>query len=757
MWHGEAMVGGGSRSAFLLRCTRGAIIWAFLTAGCGPEIDPDLPTTLAAGVVEAASDPTDPQDGQLTLSFEATPEFCCDPLSIEFSASLSAGRLDRNARFEWEFGDGRTGSGAFIPHTYPWAGTYSVVLTAHLTNGAQMKEERLLHLQIDDLDRAEVSLSSPPSPGTGAASFTLSAGIDQTVRSGDRVTLTARVETESPAPIQFTWRQTAGSSVELHNPTTAAAWFIAPNVAQSPRSLSFAVAATDGQSTVEDQVSVSVLRSGTAGDNDPPVVSDMQVVVLPNEPARITLTGSDLDEDALTFTIVDPPAHGRAVAVGADRSDQTIVIYIPTADFIGADAFRYQADDGRDLSNIATVTIDVRSSGSEPEVFAASFFAPVDTAVRLALEASDAGNADLTFTVASGPRHGAVGAIESRGRRSASLIYTPVPGFRGTDTFTVSANNGHAASPPATVTVRVAKKPVPWLELNSNPLGQVSELGVGQPQGSQTGWTVLDYFLAGLQHWAEVTDLAIVTTSRLRLDRQDLFPLLMHQRPPTVRIIGGLKSSEFVPGAAPFVAANYDFADPAAWRIIADHARAIVQATGANVVVLENETAVRPYHEGRATIDYQRLTSSLAPLAATGIEFWWYLPQIGYNIPEFPDRLAQTTQFVDAVNQALPTCRFITLYTSFSRWRGHSLVEPYRNAMIEHVGLPRMNEMLYVTESGYINDRYYYQPAELIPQLDNVLPVGNLNVVYPGLRDWILVAENFTSLLPPLADTTPND
>jgi len=52
------------------------------------------------------------------------------PLSIEFNASASTDPNGDALTYAWDFGDGATGSGETVSHTYTAAGEYTVVLTA---------------------------------------------------------------------------------------------------------------------------------------------------------------------------------------------------------------------------------------------------------------------------------------------------------------------------------------------------------------------------------------------------------------------------------------------------------------------------------------------------------------------------------------------------------------------------------------------------------------------------------------------------
>ncbi len=75
----------------------------------------------------------------------------------------------------------------------------------------------------------------------------------------------------------------------------------------------------------------------------------------------------------------------------------------------------------------------------------------------MALSASDPDGDALTYTIVSGPSHGALGGT------GAARTYTPAAGYSGTDSFTFKASDGALDSNTATVsiTVRAALTPPP--------------------------------------------------------------------------------------------------------------------------------------------------------------------------------------------------------------------------------------------------------------------------------------------------------
>ncbi len=129
--------------------------------------------------------------------------------------------------------------------------------------------------------------------------------------------------------------------------------------------------------------------------NDPPVARNdsyatSQVGQVSASPASGVLANdSDPEGDALTAALVQGPAHG-ALAFNADGS----FLYTPAAGFTGQDQFTYRASDGQLQSDVATVTIQVRSAVVDVALRAVANPSAGDTAAALpsSLAAVDVGS-----------------------------------------------------------------------------------------------------------------------------------------------------------------------------------------------------------------------------------------------------------------------------------------------------------------------------------------------------------------------------
>jgi hypothetical protein len=92
--------------------------------------------------------------------------------------------------------------------------------------------------------------------------------------------------------------------------------------------------------------------------NDAPVAYAQSQTTNEDTAKSITLTGSDVDGDTLTFSVVASPSHGSL------SGSPPALTYTPTANYYGTDSFTFKANDGTVDSNTATVSITVNAVAS---------------------------------------------------------------------------------------------------------------------------------------------------------------------------------------------------------------------------------------------------------------------------------------------------------------------------------------------------------------------------------------------------------
>jgi CSLREA domain-containing protein len=191
--------------------------------------------------------------------------------------------------------------------------------------------------------------------------------------------------------------------------------------------------------------------------NTPPVAKDHAYSIDEDVTLMVSAPGvlgdaSDAEHDPLVAVLVSGPAFG-SLTLNADGS----FVYTPTLNFNGLDTFTYQASDGTDLSNIATVTIIVNPVNDAPVAKDDAY--SVDQKKTLTVLApgvlsndTDADGDTLTAVLVAGPVNGTL-TLNANG----SFTYTPNLNFYGVDTFTYKANDGSDDSNTATVRIMVKR------------------------------------------------------------------------------------------------------------------------------------------------------------------------------------------------------------------------------------------------------------------------------------------------------------
>lgn len=198
------------------------------------------------------------------------------------------------------------------------------------------------------------------------------------------------------------------------------------------------------------------IRVGNAGRftvasafNAAPSANTQTVFTTGTTPLVITLTGSDPEGDALSFSIASGPSAGTLSAPVSTGPASATVTYTPAS--AGApDSFVFRVTDPAGLSGDAVVRINPQSEDPPPPapstVVATDASAEVkqDVPTTLDLRGTAPTGVSLTFTIvlSSGPSHGSLGAVTQGTevpQRSATVVYTPDAGYTGPDAFQFEA------------------------------------------------------------------------------------------------------------------------------------------------------------------------------------------------------------------------------------------------------------------------------------------------------------------------------
>lgn len=187
--------------------------------------------------------------------------------------------------------------------------------------------------------------------------------------------------------------------------------------------------------------------------NDPPVAEPQSFEIVMNAPIQITLTGSDVDQDALEFAVKAVPLHGQLSGTSRDLT------YSPDHNYVGADSFTFVANDGEYESAMAT--IDIMVTNQAPVARAMSIGAPKYMPVEITLEGQDVDGHPIIYMLQTRPTHGLLFG------RPPNCFYIPHFGYTGPDSITFKVSDGVLESETAMVDVFVGAKlgPTIWTGL----------------------------------------------------------------------------------------------------------------------------------------------------------------------------------------------------------------------------------------------------------------------------------------------------
>lgn len=202
---------------------------------------------------------------------------------------------------------------------------------------------------------------------------------------------------------------------------------------------SFVVRTSDGHGGFADH------KVGVSLTNAAPIFSlgsDSNISVVHGQSVNGHVAASDADGDHYAFTIATGPEHGTLVFTDDTGS------YVYTADnYVGYDSFTMRVADGHGGFDEHTISVNATNTGPVIDAGASTsyFTTNFDGSVTGSVVASDADGDGVTFTLKSGPAHGAV-AVDANGHFAFNAVDAA-----GTDSFVVTANDGHGGMADHTV------------------------------------------------------------------------------------------------------------------------------------------------------------------------------------------------------------------------------------------------------------------------------------------------------------------
>jgi hypothetical protein len=291
---------------------------------------------------------------------------------------------------------------------------------------------------------------------TATVSITVSPDNDPPVANGQSVT----VVEDTPEDITLTASDTDGDGLSysiVDEPVHGTLSGTAPNVTYGPDLNyngpdSFTFKANDGAGD-SNTATVSITVSPA---NDAPVASGQSVTATEDTAKAITLIATDIDGGDLDYSIVDGPTHGNLTGTAPN------VTYNPNLNYNGPDSFTFKADDGSSESNTATVSITVDPVNDVPTADDKTPSVNENSVVVITLSGSDVETCELVFQTVAEPSNGSLGTITnadctagSPNTDTATVTYTPLDNYNGSDSFTYTVYDGIVPSDIATVSITI--------------------------------------------------------------------------------------------------------------------------------------------------------------------------------------------------------------------------------------------------------------------------------------------------------------
>ena len=208
---------------------------------------------------------------------------------------------------------------------------------------------------------------------------------------------------------------------------------------------SFTFKANDGQ--INSNIATVIVN--VAALNDAPIANNDNLNTSEDVAINSALSASDIDGDALSYTIIANATKGVVEITNITNGAFT---YTPNPNATGVDSFTFIVNDGLVNSNTATISVSIAALNDAPVANNGNLNTTEDLAANGMLSATDTDSNALIYSIVS---NGSKGTAAITNTATGAYIYTPDPDATGVDSFTFKANDGLLDSNIATISVNV--------------------------------------------------------------------------------------------------------------------------------------------------------------------------------------------------------------------------------------------------------------------------------------------------------------
>ncbi len=418
--------------------------------------------------------------------------FTCSGRTCTFDASSSTDNAGI-VSYAWSFGDGTTGSGVTVTHTYATSGSFSVTLTVTDTVGQTASTTKTVPIDLnptacftavrdglvytfdascstDDLGISTYSWNfGDGTTGSGKnVSHTYATSGPRTVvltvtdTGSHTATSSQSVNPDAKPVANFTWSCTQrtcsfnGTSSTDNQPIPTFSWNFGDGTTGSGATPTHVYAAGGSKTvilTVTDSVGQTNSKTQTVAVNRPPIAVNDSATTNQNVAIdiNVVVNDSDPDGDSISVSTWTQPAHGSA-----SKNANGTMRYTPAAGYTGGDSFTYQITDGKEPSGSATVSLTVVVPNKPPDAWDDGWYTYQNGPTNIPyshLLANDYDPNGDALTVTGINTTGLSGTLDCS--FGTYCRFTPPSWFVGTTSFTYSANDGKGGTDLATVRIKV--------------------------------------------------------------------------------------------------------------------------------------------------------------------------------------------------------------------------------------------------------------------------------------------------------------
>ncbi len=181
--------------------------------------------------------------------------------------------------------------------------------------------------------------------------------------------------------------------------------------------------------------------------NRAPLVTDQVIALNEDEPLTGQIIATDIENDALTFTLTTPPVNGTLVLDPVTGQ----FTFTPNANYNGSDGFVVTVTDSRGNSTNTSITLNIAPVNDAPTTNDINLTTDEDVPVNGQVVAQDIENDTLSYFVSGQPANGTVVLNPATG----DFLYTPNSNYNGSDSFVVTVIDGNGGTTTSTVTIGV--------------------------------------------------------------------------------------------------------------------------------------------------------------------------------------------------------------------------------------------------------------------------------------------------------------